>query len=767
MKRFESKYLIAAAVFVAAFLIRLVYFLQIKANFPGWDTPTIDPLFHDLWARQIAAGDLLGVGPFFRAPFYAYFLGLIYALFDHSLIAARIIQHLIGSLTCALIFLFTEKYFNRRIALLSGIVAIFYWVFIYFEDELLLDSLLTLLSLTLVWLLLRAAATARQRTFFLAGLVLGLAAITRPNYLAFWPVILIWLILVFGNRFKVAVGRFIILSLGCLIMIMPVTLRNIIVGDDLVLIASQGGINFYIGNNRYADGASAIMPEFGATWQYADCEYLARVESGKLGSPMRPSGVSSFFFRRALRFITEEPLHWLALMFKKFTYFWNSYEISNNQNLYFFRRFASISKIMPPLFFIISPLSLIGLVALFRRKRELHIIAYFVITYMLSVIAFFVTARFRLPVLPFLIILASAAIMGIVDKVRTRDYKRLTAITVALAILLLLSNIDFFGISHQGFAMSHFSLGNVYLKKGMTEKALDEYGQAIVMEPCVPSAHLNRGIIYFGRLDFAKAREEFRLEIEKCRGSAQAHNNLSVLDRLEGDPESALSEARQAIAQAPQYTDAYVNKILALRSLGRNDSAFATAEYLNAIFPEYLPGHYFKGLILKEQGELDSAEIEFRAILKKNPPNIVEKYDLSTIYTSQTRYGYKPERMPGLADFELGNILVARGQIDSALTFFQKTTEILPDYADGWLNLALAYDHRKSYPEALQAYKKSVDLEPENAIAYYNLGLTLGKVGLLNEAAESFRIALEIDPEFSEAREKLQLTESLLESDSR
>jgi tetratricopeptide (TPR) repeat protein len=766
MKKPESRYFIALAIFAGAFLIRLVYFLQIKANFPGWDTPTIDPLFHDLWARQIASGDLLGTGPFFRAPFYAYFLGLIYAVFDHSLAAARIVQHLIGSLTCALIFLFADRFFNRRIALLSGIAAVFYWVFIYFEDELLLDSLLTLMSLILIWLLLRAVKSAKLKTFFLAGIVLGLTAITRPNYLAFWPVILIWLLTVFGRQYRFIAGRFAMLTLGCLIMIMPVTLRNVIVGHDLVLIASQGGINFYIGNNRYADGATAVIPEFGATWQYADCEYMAKVESGRLGQPMKPSEVSSFFYRQALTFIDEEPLPWIGLMLKKLSYFWNSYEISNNQNLYFFRRYASISKIMPPLFFIVSPLSLIGLIALFRRDRKLHIIAYFIITYMLTVIAFFVTARFRLPVLPFLIILASAAAWEIVEKIKSRDYKRLAKTGAALVILFLLTNIDFFGVSHQNFAMSHFSLGNVYLKKGMPEKALNEYEIATSMAPCVPSAHLNRGIIFFGRLDFTRAREEFNLEIEKCKRSAQAHNNLSVLDRLEGNPGDALREARQAVDEAPQYMEAYVNEILALRSLGENDSAYAEADYLTLFFPEFLPGHYFKGLILKEQGKVDSAESEFRTILEKNPPNIIEKYDLSTIYTAQTRYGYKPERMAGLANYELGNILVARGQIDSALTFFQKATGILPDYADGWLNLALAYDHRKSYPEALKAFKKSIDLDPENAVAYYNLGLTLGKVGLFKEAAESFRIALEINPDFSEAREKLRLTESLLESGS-
>ena len=110
-----------------------------------------------------------------------------------------------------------------------------------------------------------------------------------------------------------------------------------------MLIASQGGINFYIGNNKHATGATAVMPEFGATWQYADCEYLAKRETGRLGQNMKPSEVSSFYYRRALRSMSEDPGRWLGLILKKLSYFWNSYEISNNQNLYFFRQFASVT----------------------------------------------------------------------------------------------------------------------------------------------------------------------------------------------------------------------------------------------------------------------------------------------------------------------------------------------------------------------------------------------------------------------------------------
>jgi len=591
-----------------------------------------------------------------------------------------------------------------------------------------------------------------------------LASITRPNFLIMIPAGLLWLFFRFRGNYKFALSRFMYLTIGAIIIISPVTLRNIIVGHDAVLIASQGGINFYIGNNRYADGATAKMPEFGPTWQYADCEYLAMKETGNLGKQMKASEVSSFYLKKSLKFIYHEPSRWLKLMFRKLMLFWNGFEISNNQNLYFFRRFASVTYLLQPIFFIISPLSLLGLWLLIRLGGRLSLIAYFILAYMLTVIMFFIHSRFRLPVIPFLIILATFAVRWIWEIVRRRDYKKIIIAVISLMVLFFATNKDFYRISKNGFAMSHFSLGNVYLKKGMLDKAMKEYSTAAGMAPCVPSAHVNMGIIYFSSLEFDKAREQFEKELETCGESAKAHNNLSVLYRLNGDNQKALVEADRAIYESPQNLESYVNKILALRSLGDDSLAYLTADSLTITFPEYLPGHYFKGKMALDRNDPALAEREFKFVINRGPENILEKYDLSTIYSSQTPYGYKPEKMPGLAYYELGLLEVSRGQIDSALTYFLNTTRILPDYPDGWTNLALAYDHKKMYKQALAAYKKSTDIDPDNPLTLYDLGLTLGKVGMFSEAADVFKIALSLKPDFPEARVKLKIAESLRDS---
>jgi tetratricopeptide (TPR) repeat protein len=764
MKRLNAKQIWALAIFATALLIRLIYFFQVKANFPGWDSLTIDPLYHDLWARQIASGDILGSGPFFRAPFYAYFLGLIYAIFGPSLIAAKMIQHIIGAASCVFIFLFTESYFDRKTAVMAGFLSAFSWVFVYYEDELLLDSLLVLFGILLIWTLIRSAERRSWRGFLVSGLLLGLASITRPNFLAFLPAILIWLVIIFPGEIARTVKAFILVVAGTAILIFPVTLRNIVIGHDNVLIASQGGINFYIGNNSRADGASASIPEFGPTWQYSDAEYLAKKETGQLGQEMKPSVVSSFFYDKGYRYIFGKPLSWMGLMLKKLDLFWNSYEISNNQNIYFYRRFASITKILPSLFWIISPLSLIGLVLVFKKGRKYQIIGYFVIVYMFTVVAFFVNSRFRLPVLPFLIILASFASCKGIDFIRERNPRRIATFAITLIILLPLTNIDFYGISHDSFAMSYFSLGNIYLKKGLSDQALAEYDTALGMAPCVPKAHLNRGVIFFGRGDYEQAEREFDLELSQCQSSPEAHNNLAVLKRLQGDLDSSLFEAREAVREKPQYQEAYINEILALREQGNFAEAKAVTDTLNMLYPNYLPGLYFEGKISAEHGQNERARTVFARILKTGPVDIMEKYDLATIYALQVGYGYSPDKIKGLANYEMGLLEVRAGQPDSALPYFKMATILLPRYAEAWINLALAYDHKQLYKEALLAFKTASELDPNNALIYYDAGLTLGKIGKMQEAAQFFQQALDLKPDFPEAQDKLKLTQSILNS---
>ena len=91
-------------IFAAAFSLRLLYLIQIQ-SIPLFYHLAGDGRTYDEWAQRIAAGDWLGSGVFYQAPLYPYFLGALQITFGHNLWAIRIVQVLLGSLSCVLIYL--------------------------------------------------------------------------------------------------------------------------------------------------------------------------------------------------------------------------------------------------------------------------------------------------------------------------------------------------------------------------------------------------------------------------------------------------------------------------------------------------------------------------------------------------------------------------------------------------------------------------------------------------------------------------------------
>ena len=169
-----------SVVFGIALLHRLLYLYFLEDN-PLYDSPALDAALHVAWGREIAFDSFVGQSaPFFRAPFYAYFLGAIFKIAGFSYHLPRLIQFSLGALSCVLIYLLAYKITGKlRTASIAGLLAASYWPFIYFEGELLIPGLLVFLILTGFLLLVRCLETRSPSQFLFSGCIFGIAAITR------------------------------------------------------------------------------------------------------------------------------------------------------------------------------------------------------------------------------------------------------------------------------------------------------------------------------------------------------------------------------------------------------------------------------------------------------------------------------------------------------------------------------------------------------------------------------------------------------------
>jgi hypothetical protein len=185
---------------------------------------------------------------------------------------------------------------------------------------------------------------------------LGLSAIARPNILVFVPFILMWMFFQFKGKLlpKAILTRWTVLCAGVLLVITPLTLRNYLVGKDVVLIAWQGGFNFYLGNNPDATGWSTIAPHILPSLG-GGIEDARRLAEAETKTKLRPSQISGFWYGKGVEFMLSQPLAWIELTGRKALYFLKGYEIPNAQNAYVNKDFSTIlaallgeSEIPPP-----------------------------------------------------------------------------------------------------------------------------------------------------------------------------------------------------------------------------------------------------------------------------------------------------------------------------------------------------------------------------------------------------------------------------------
>jgi Tfp pilus assembly protein PilF/4-amino-4-deoxy-L-arabinose transferase-like glycosyltransferase len=558
----KAHWLDAAMIATLALAVRLIYVFQLSHTV-FFDHPVVDAQYHDAWAREILRLGIGHEGIFFRAPLYPYFLALVYALSDGSFLWARWAQAALGGLTAGMTYLLAwELTRRRRIACAAGIGAALYGILVYFDGELLVETLLTPLLLSSLWAYAKYRRSRQPLHIALSGFFLGMAAITRPSVLVIAP--LLCADLIFSDiytglprRFKSTMLAYAALTLGALLPISPVARYNLLKGSDSAIIAASGGINFYIGNNPQADGLHSAMPGLGAVWDVPAGSFRAYQVSGRV---LKLTEVNDYYADLGWQFIFDQPLTALELLAKKFFAFWNRLEISNNRDLYFFKGETAIMPVLRLLgFWIVGPLGLAGLWIAWRRKLLPGWFLGIIPVYMLGVIAFFVTARFRAPLIPLLLICASIALFQLMEQRKALFDRRRLADFAILALGAGFVNTNPWHLQKENPAHAYFCLGMAHLDAGDLDSAQWAFQSSISSDLHYPRAHLNLGVIAYRKGDAPTAEKEYQDELSLHPGEFRALNNLGVLRYESGRLSEAAEFYQEALNMAPYFEDARIN----------------------------------------------------------------------------------------------------------------------------------------------------------------------------------------------------------------
>jgi tetratricopeptide (TPR) repeat protein len=612
-----------------AVAIRLLYLIYLSNTSPFFRVPLLDAKWHHLWAMQVAHGEIIGKTAFFRAPLYPYFLGVIYAIFGSGPWAPLIIQALISGLSCFFLYRIVKKVWNMTIAIWSGYTMAFCPTLIYFSAELLIETLLIFLFLLALWSWLLALNQSQTSRWLITGMLFGLSAIARPTVLPSLMFLILWYLWKNRNNIKVHITKMAVLMIGCIIPIIPVTLHNVIVSKDLVFISSQGGVNFYIGNNPESDGFTAHAPggEVLRTGAYQDNVWYSSVVNAEhqTGRNLKPSEISNFWLRKGLQSWIEHPLTLATLTLKKIALLFGAYDIEDNLSIAYRIRHNPILMFLPFRWGWIIPFALWG-IAISRNTKYQEWLLIVLVTQALVVVGFFVTARFRQPMIPLLI---PFGIIGVDYLLKyRRKMNKLIAPVLAIVVVSIVVHLDPWGLHQQENKRIHFALALAYSQLHQTDKSLHEYDLAITADSTNLEARFNRAQILFNQGNLDRAFTEYHALTNSYPDYAPGWVGLGAVYQRKQLNNSADSAWEHALKLDPYYLDPLLNLGSAAYDRKDYDSALRYFRHAVEIAPESDITCLKLGVALAASGALPEAIQEFEIILKQNPNHVAARRNL-------------------------------------------------------------------------------------------------------------------------------------------
>lgn len=423
MKRIKP-FLPAISIFCIALLVRIVYNLTVARDYY--------PL-HDSLGYQIIAFNILdkhcfclspqntAVSTVTRVPLWPLLISAVSLVAGRANIFARLFLSFADAGTCVLIYLFARDLFNRRLGLVAGLIACIYPALYIYTGWMYAEALFTFLLTAICYCVLRIQRNeGKSRSLWiLCGVLLALLALTRPNGIVVAGLVILWAaFLVWHKRLPrgALIGALIAVAITCA-LILPWTIRNYLVSHRFVPLAvGDGQVLLGAYNNTVLTepdylglwvrtGATGLRFTTPPCQGYSACEVArdnAEIDTAIQWIKSHPDDIPRLMFYHLRNFFTPYTSE-ADLPMVRFPGHWSSQIV------------LAMSETFP---IPILLLAAIGLVVSFRRYWHELLFVYGVILSTLGeILIFYGNTRFRSPIEPVLILLATGALWRLTQKV--------------------------------------------------------------------------------------------------------------------------------------------------------------------------------------------------------------------------------------------------------------------------------------------------------------------------------------------------------------
>ncbi len=288
-----------------------------------WGTP--DSAGYDAIARNLMEGHGFSSNPappyqanHYRTPVYPYFLVAVYAVFGFNHVAVYVIQAVIGSLTCCLIYLICRRYWGERTALLAALLNAVFPFPALFTAVVLTETVYAFLVCCTVYLLTRAYQGRSLYWMAGAGVALGVTALCRPEACLLAPfLVLILLCCCRLRRPAWEMSAVLVVSSG--LVLFPWLVRNYYTSGKVMSLVNSGpGAAFW----------QCTLPYFSMdTFQFdpgaEERDPVVRAYKG-MTTDEEWGRMEPVFWRAGWENIRNHPLTYLRLRLRDYPHLWIS-----------------------------------------------------------------------------------------------------------------------------------------------------------------------------------------------------------------------------------------------------------------------------------------------------------------------------------------------------------------------------------------------------------------------------------------------------------
>jgi Flp pilus assembly protein TadD len=281
-------------------------------------------------------------------------------------------------------------------------------------------------------------------------------------------------------------------------------------------------------------------------------------------------------------------------------------------------------------------------------------------------------------------------------------------------------------------AFAHFQLGYAYTALKRSAEARAEYERAIALDPKMPEAYLNLGVLLLDKQEYAAAVAPLSKAVELLPAQSRPRSLLAIAQERSGDKEGAARSFESVLHLDPN--DFAANEYLGELDLRSGKAAEAERRFRHALeiradTPEALQG-LAQSLEAQNRPEAAEAYRKYLAVVPDDPGArsrrihlLVEAQDYAAALAELDRVdGGKP---PSLDSLRMrADIQIAQNKLSYAVATLQQAITLGPRDAQLIGGLGRIYLQQRDFPSAEKELKAALQLDPNNLVYWKDLSST-------------------------------------------